>query len=101
MAQGQNHLHWRPDVRVERIYGGWGLSQQRPHHPLDDYQVDIPFAEIEKWPILLATRMNGEYMSIENSGPTRIIFPYHAYPEIDSIKYDDLWVWNIRSMEIN
>jgi hypothetical protein len=42
---------------------------------LDDYQVDIPFAEIEKWPILLATRMNGEYMSIENSGPTRIIFP--------------------------
>jgi hypothetical protein len=68
---------------------------------LDDYQVDIPFIEIKKWPILLATRMNGEYMSIENSGPTRIIFPYHAYPEIDSIKYDDLWVWNIERMEIN
>jgi hypothetical protein len=68
---------------------------------LDDYQVDIPFSEIEKWPILLATRMNGEYMPIENSGPTRIIFPYHAYPEIDSVKYDNLWIWNIESMEIN
>lgn len=68
---------------------------------LDDYQVNIPFTEIKKWPILLATRTNGEYMSIENSGPTRIIFPYHAYPEIDPVKYDDLWIWNIKSMEIN
>jgi hypothetical protein len=68
---------------------------------LDDYQIDIPFTEIKKWPILLATRVNGEYMSIENSGPTRIIFPYHAYPEIDPVKYDDLWIWNIKSMEVN
>jgi hypothetical protein len=81
---------------------GVGDSASSAHTTaLDDYQVDIPFTEIEKLRILLATRMAGGYMSIENSGPTRIIFPYHAYPEIDSIKYDDLWVWNIRSMEIN
>ena len=67
----------------------------------DDYQVDIPFTEIKKWPVLLATQADGEYMSIENSGPTRIVFPYHAYPEIDPVKYNDLWIWNIKSMEIN
>lgn len=41
---------------------------------LDDYGVDISVEDMEKWPILLATRINGEYMDVENSGPTRFIF---------------------------
>lgn len=67
---------------------------------LDDYGVDISVQDMEKWPILLATRTNGEYMDVENSGPTRIIFPYHNY-SIDPIKYNDFWIWNLKSMEIN
>jgi hypothetical protein len=67
---------------------------------LDDYQVDISIADIKKWPVLLATRVNGEHMSIENSGPTRIIFPLDAYPEIDRIAYKDLFIWNLESMEV-
>ena len=46
---------------------------------LDDYQVDIPIADINKWPILLATRANGEYLSVDNYGPTRIIHPYGSH----------------------
>jgi hypothetical protein len=67
---------------------------------LDDYQVDISIADIQKWPILLATRVNGEYMNIENNGPTRIIFPYDSFPDIDQVSYKDLWMWNLKSMEI-
>lgn len=67
---------------------------------LDDYGVDISVQDMEKWPILLATRTNGEYMDVENSGPTRIIFPYHNY-SIDPVKYNDFWIWNLKSMEIN
>jgi hypothetical protein len=68
---------------------------------LDDYQVDLPFADIERWPILLATRSNGQYMAIENAGPTRIIFPYHSFKELDLEKHNDLWIWNIDSMQVN
>jgi hypothetical protein len=67
---------------------------------LDDYQVDLSFNEIEKWPILLATRSNGEHMTVENSGPTRIIFPYGLY-DLDPVRYNDLWIWNIESMQVN
>jgi hypothetical protein len=67
---------------------------------LDDFQIDISIADIQKWPILLATRINGEYMSVENSGPTRIIFPYDTFPEIDQVAYKDLWIWNLKSLEI-
>ena len=67
---------------------------------LDDYQVDISLEDAEKWPILLATRVNGDYMDIENSGPTRVIFPYDTHSDIDQIAYKDYWIWNIKSVEI-
>jgi hypothetical protein len=67
---------------------------------LDDYQVGIPIADIQKWPVLLATQSNGEYMSIEAGGPTRIAFPYDQYSEIDQVAHKDFWVWSISQMEV-
>ncbi len=67
---------------------------------LDDYQVEVSIADINKWPVILATRTDGSYMSIENSGPTRIIFPFDAFPEIDETIYKDLSIWSLKSIEI-
>ncbi|HEU0021363.1 MAG TPA: molybdopterin-dependent oxidoreductase [Dehalococcoidia bacterium] len=68
---------------------------------LDDYQVELTLAQVQRWPILLATRANDEYMSVENSGPTRIIFPYDTHPELNPIRYNDLWIWNIESIKVD
>jgi hypothetical protein len=68
---------------------------------LDDYRVDLTLADLQRWPILLATRNSDEYMTIENSGPTRIIFPYNTYPELDPVKYNDFWIWNIASINVD
>ncbi|GAB4553072.1 MAG: molybdopterin-dependent oxidoreductase [Anaerolineales bacterium] len=67
---------------------------------LDDYQVDLSVRELQKWPVLLATRANGAYMTVNENGPTRIIFPFDQYPEIDKKDYQDLSIWNIVSMEV-
>jgi len=67
---------------------------------LDNYEVDLAVQEINKWPILLATRANGQYMSMSENGPTRIIFPFDQFPEIDPKIYRDLMIWNIASMEV-
>ncbi|GAB4485321.1 MAG: hypothetical protein OHK0010_03930 [Anaerolineales bacterium] len=67
---------------------------------LDDYVVELSIADLQKWPVLLATQTNGAYMTPENNGPTRIIFPFDQYPEIDQVKYKDLWIWNIKSIEV-
>ena len=67
---------------------------------LDDYAVDVTFEDIKKWPTLLATRTNGAYMDIESSGPTRIIFPNHSY-SVDPVIFNDSWIWNLKTMEIN
>lgn len=66
---------------------------------LDDYQVDIPIADINKWPILLATRANGEYIGVDEYGPTRIIYPYGSHT-IEPSNHNDQWIWSLRSMEV-
>ena len=90
------------DIRGElRKYAGVSPSAKNIHMVgLYDYSVDISVNDIERWPILLATRTNGAHMDIESAGPTRIIFPYHSY-SIDPVTYNDFWIWNLASMEIN
>ena len=65
---------------------------------LDDYAADIPISEIEAWPILLATQADGEYLTVDTNGPTRIIFPYDTYSDITAAR--NMSVWNNKLLEI-
>jgi hypothetical protein len=65
---------------------------------LDDYEVELPIADTVRWPVVLATQTNGVPMSIEAKGPTRIVFP--ADPAIDALRYKDLWIWQIKTIEV-
>lgn len=67
---------------------------------IDDYEVEIAIADARRWPVLLATQMDGRPMSVEDKGPTRIVFPYDQFPEIDQLKYKDLWIWSVESIEV-
>lgn len=68
---------------------------------LDDYQVDLTMAQTELWPIILATRNNDEYITVDNSGPTRIIFPYDVYPELDPGEHVVDWIWSVSSIRVD
>jgi hypothetical protein len=65
---------------------------------LDDYEVDISIADATRWPIMLATQTGQAPMAIAQKGPTRIVFP--ADPGIDLLKYKDLWVWQLKTIEV-
>jgi hypothetical protein len=67
---------------------------------VDDYQVDISIADIQKWPILLATRSNDAPMALDAGGPTRVAFPYDQYDDIDQLTYKDSWIWSITEIDI-
>lgn len=67
---------------------------------LDDYETDITFADIKRWPIMVAIRADGQYIPVDEGGPTRIVFPYDTHPEIEPLRYDDLWIWSLKSMKV-
>lgn len=45
---------------------------------LNDYAVTIPRDELEDDAPIIATRMNGEEMTVRNKGPFWIVFPFDA-----------------------
>ena len=65
---------------------------------LDDFKADFNAGEWNRWDILLATRINGEKMSIANNGPARIVFPYDTHKEINPTIYNDKWIWQIKQV---
>ena len=65
----------------------------------DGYTQTIPREDWEKWPLLLATRQDGEALTRRTQGPTRIVYPLNDYPELDTPDYKPRWIWTITSIE--
>jgi hypothetical protein len=63
---------------------------------LDDYEIDIPLEEFTRTDVLLATKADGEHMSIEEGGPTRIIFPANS----EMGENPDAWIWNVETIVV-
>jgi|HigsolmetaAR203D_1030402.scaffolds.fasta_scaffold00139_13 hypothetical protein len=67
---------------------------------LNDYEVEIPIDELQRYGVLLALKHNGEYMSIREKGPLWLIYPVDAYPELRVHTTANKMIWQIQSIEI-
>ncbi len=67
---------------------------------INDYQVEIPAAELRKYPVLLAMKQDGKYMRVRDKGPIWIIYPRESYTELDTEEYKDRWIWQLNSIHI-
>jgi hypothetical protein len=66
---------------------------------LNDYTVDLPASDAKRFPVLLATRADGEPMSVARYGPTRIVYPTRGY-HWDASVYDPRWIWQLTSIQV-
>ncbi|GAB2183651.1 putative pterin-binding protein [Roseibium sp. LAB1] len=67
---------------------------------LNDYSAEVPVEDAEKFDTMLATKMNGDYMSIRDKGPLFLIYPFDTNPELFNEKYFSRSVWQIREVEV-
>lgn len=67
---------------------------------INDYKIDIPRAELEKYPVLLAYRMNGEPLRVRDKGPLWIIYPRDDFPELDTKPIQSRWVWQVKELRL-
>jgi hypothetical protein len=66
---------------------------------LDDYVVNVPIAELRKYPVLFALQQDGQYMPASTRGPAMLVFPYNNF-EFDHVLYNDYWAWQIKSIAV-
>jgi hypothetical protein len=65
---------------------------------LNDYAVTIPVDELRRYPVLLALRMDGQYLRIMDKGPIWIVYPRDQYRELQDSLTDKRWVWQLRDL---
>ncbi len=67
---------------------------------LNDYSADVPIEDVNEIESILATRMDGQRMSVRDKGPLFMIYPFDKNPKLYNEKYFSRSVWQIKSIEV-
>ncbi|UTW06073.1 hypothetical protein [Pseudomonas benzenivorans] len=67
---------------------------------LNDYEVRMSVKDLTDYPVIIAYKRNGEYMTIRDKGPLWIIFPQDDHPELIGLETDQKMVWQLRRLVV-
>ena len=67
---------------------------------LNDYTTIIPLNDFKKYNVILALKINGEYMRIRDKGPLFVVYPYDSKPELNNQIYYSRSAWQVSRMNI-
>jgi hypothetical protein len=67
---------------------------------LNDYTVEVPMEDFEKYDVLLATEMDGKEMLVSDKGPIWIVYPRDNEPALRERRLHDRWVWQLKALRV-
>lgn len=67
---------------------------------LNDYSADVPVAELQEHPVILATHLDGARMSVREKGPFFLIYPFDEAPALFNEVYFGRSVWQVTRIEV-
>ena len=67
---------------------------------LNDYQVKLPITDFRSYDVILATRRDGEEMSLRDKGPIWVIYPMSDNLELQNSVYNRRLVWQLKSLQV-
>ena len=67
---------------------------------INDYAATMPWQDTQDHPVILASRRNGETMSVRDTGPLFVIYPFDENPGLRDEVYFSRSVWQVRTIEV-
>ncbi len=67
---------------------------------LNDYSVNIPLSDLQRYQPVLAWQLNGKALSVRNKGPLFLMYPFDAYPELQNQLYHGRAIWQIKMITV-
>jgi hypothetical protein len=67
---------------------------------LNDYRVEIPAEDLERYDLVLALRLDGQPMSVRDKGPLFLMYPFDTQPALRNAVYYSRCIWQLRSIEL-
>jgi hypothetical protein len=68
---------------------------------LNDYRVEIPIADFESYPAVLAMRVDGRQLRVRDKGPLWLVYPWSDHPEIDNVEYHSRSIWQVKALVVH
>ena len=67
---------------------------------LNDYRVDIPYDDVQRYDVLLARLLDDKPMSVRDKGPLFIIYPFESNSALRRALYYTRCAWQLKAIEI-
>ena len=67
---------------------------------LNDYSVDIPFEDPQRFDIVIARLLDGAPMPVRDRGPLFVVYPFDSVPELRNAVYYSRSAWQLRVIEV-
>ncbi|MFT3822198.1 MAG: hypothetical protein QM750_32040 [Rubrivivax sp.] len=67
---------------------------------LNDYRVDIPFEDPQRFDIIIARLLDGAPMPVRDRGPLFVVYPFDSEPELRNAVYYSRSAWQLRAIEV-
>lgn len=82
---------------LERVGADGTVLQARA---LNDYAVEIPISDCERYRVILALTRDGERLSRRDMGPIWIVYPRDDFPELQLETVNARWIWQLTGIEV-
>jgi hypothetical protein len=67
---------------------------------INDYRINIPIEDTMRFDVIVATRMNGERMSVRDRGPLFVVYPFDSQVVLKQARYYERSIWQLKSLEV-
>lgn len=67
---------------------------------LNDYAIAFDADEFRRYDVLAAWAMDGQVLTPSDKGPLWIVYPRDAHKELQDIRYDYRWVWQLVRLDV-
>lgn len=67
---------------------------------VNDYSADIPIDDFMSNPVILATTIDGQHLSVRDKGPLFLIYPFDLEPALYNEMIFGRSVWQVVSLEV-
>lgn len=67
---------------------------------LDEYRISIPFEDAQRFQVIAATQINGQTLTRRDKGPLFIVYPFDSAPELQSVRYYERSIWQLKALDV-
>lgn len=67
---------------------------------LNGYTIDIPIEDATDYDVLVAWSANGNLLDPKTKGPLWIIYPRDHFRQLQDMRYDYRWVWQLHHLTV-